>query len=252
MDARSDVFSFGAVLYEMATGRRAFGGSSTAEVLAALMKEEPKPPSEVVADLPKELDRLIRRCLQKEPARRFQHTADVKLELEQIKEDSETGRKPAPSADRKRGPWLAAGVALALVLAAATWWWRRPPDVPLDPPRLEPVTSMSGDEVNPTLSPDGDQLAFVWIGEKGDDSDIYLKMIGSSEMRRLTTDPAGRLQPALVSRRATDRVSSTRSRRGGKDPPHLARHRVGPQAQRLSRRGLVLMVSGRSLARRQP
>jgi eukaryotic-like serine/threonine-protein kinase len=195
VDARSDVFSFGAVLYEMATGRRAFSGSSTAEVLAALMKEDPKPPSEVVADLPKELDRLIRRCLQKEPARRFQHTADVKLELEQIKEDSETGRKPVPPADRKRRPWLAAGVAIAVLLVAATWWWRRPPDVPLDPPRLEPVTSMSGGEVNPTLSPDGDQLAFIWNGEKRGDYDIYLKMIGSSEIRRLTTDPAPDIAP---------------------------------------------------------
>jgi eukaryotic-like serine/threonine-protein kinase len=197
VDARSDVFSFGAVLYEMATGRRAFSGSSTAEVLVALLKEQPKAPSEVVPDLPKELDRLIHRCLQKEPARRFQHTADVKLELEQIREDSETGRKPAPapSADRKRRPWLAAGVAVALVLAAATWWWRRHSDVPLDPPRLEPVTSMSGYEMNPTLSPDGDQLAFIWNGEKRGDFDIYLKMIGSSEMRRLTTDPAGDVSP---------------------------------------------------------
>ena len=92
VDARSDVFSFGAVLYEMVTGRRAFAGGSTAEVLAALMKEQPKAPSEVVPDVPKELDRLIQRCLRKEPERRFQHMLDVKLELEQIKEDSASGR----------------------------------------------------------------------------------------------------------------------------------------------------------------
>ncbi len=126
VDARSDVFSFGAVLYEMATGRRAFAGSSTAEVLAALMKEEPRPPSEVVADLPKELDRLIRRCLQKEPARRFQHTADVKLELEQIAgrvakpgESCAARRSKAPALGRGRGGRRARARRLHLVVATA-------------------------------------------------------------------------------------------------------------------------------------
>ena len=111
VDARSDVFSFGALLYEMATGRRAFAGGSTAEVLAALMKEQPKAPSEVVPDLPRELDRLIQRCLRKEPERRFQHMLDLKLELEQIKEDSDSVRVAARPAPRRRLPWIGAGLA---------------------------------------------------------------------------------------------------------------------------------------------
>jgi len=198
VDARSDVFSFGALLYEMATGRRAFAGSSAADVLAALMREQPKPASEVVPDLPRELDRVIQRCLQKEPARRFQHTLDLKLELEQIKEETDTGRAVAPPVRRRRMPWLGVGVAIALVLAlaAATWLWLRSRDVPLDPPRLLPLTSMRGDEAVGALSPDGEQLAFTWNGEKQDSYDIYLKMVGSSDMRRLTTDPAMDIMPA--------------------------------------------------------
>jgi serine/threonine protein kinase len=194
VDSRSDVFSFGAVLYEMATGQRAFGGRSSAEVLAALMKEQPKAPSDVVPGLPRELDRVIQRCLQKDPGRRFQHTLDVKLELEQIKEESDTSRVPTRPVQRKGLRWLGLGLGLVLVIGAATVWWLRS-RVPLDPPRLEPVTSMSGDEDNASLSPDGEQVVFFWDGEKHDNNDIYLKMIGSPDMRRLTTAPASETGP---------------------------------------------------------
>ena len=98
VDARSDVFSFGLLLYEMVTGRRPFGGGSSAEMLAALLKEQPKPPSELVPDVPKELERIILRCLRKEPERRFQHMGDVKVELQEVKEESDsqpsTGTRP--------------------------------------------------------------------------------------------------------------------------------------------------------------
>ncbi len=199
VDARSDVFSFGAVLYEMATGRRAFAGGSTAEVLAALMKEQPKAPSEVVPDLPKELDRLIQRCLRKEPERRFQHMLDAKLELEQIKEDSATGPAAAAAlpARSKRRLWWAAVLVIAGVLPAVIWTWRRSPEVLREPPRLAPpLTSMRGDEASGSLSPDGEQVAFTWNGEKLDNYDIYIKAIGSPAMRRLTTDPARDIMPS--------------------------------------------------------
>jgi serine/threonine protein kinase len=105
VDARSDVFSFGAVLYEMVTGRRPFGGS-TAEMLAALLKEQPKPPSEIVADLPKELERIVLRCLRKEPERRFQNMLDAKVELQEVKEDSDSAAVAAapPGRGERRGP----------------------------------------------------------------------------------------------------------------------------------------------------
>ena len=91
VDARSDIFSFGAVLYEMATGRRAFVGDSQAAILAAVLNKEPRPVREAAPDVPAELDRVITRCLRKEPARRQQDVTDVKLLLEELKEDSKAG-----------------------------------------------------------------------------------------------------------------------------------------------------------------
>ena len=112
VDARSDVFSFGLLLYEMVTGRRPFGGGSSAEMLAALLREQPKPPSELVPDVPKELERIILRCLRKEPGRRFQHMADVKVELQEVKEESDSqASAPAGCAAtakrRSRRRWIA-------------------------------------------------------------------------------------------------------------------------------------------------
>ncbi|HEU0108770.1 MAG TPA: serine/threonine-protein kinase, partial [Vicinamibacteria bacterium] len=86
VDARSDVFSFGAMLYEMVTGRLAFAGSSMAETLAAVLREQPKAPSELRPDMPRDMEKVILRCLQKEPDRRLQHMGDVKVELLEIKE----------------------------------------------------------------------------------------------------------------------------------------------------------------------
>jgi Tol biopolymer transport system component len=191
VDARSDVFSFGAVLYEMVTGRRPFGGGSTAEMLASLLKEQPKPPSEVVPDVPKELERTILRCLRKESARRFQNMLDVKVELEDIKEESDSGLTASGvRTPRRRGLWVAAGLVGALAAAAGgllLWRSRRPEPLA---PYLVPLTATPGDEEFPTFSPDGDQIAFSWNGEKRDNWDIYVRMIGPGEARRLTTDPA--------------------------------------------------------------
>src|SRR5699024_6556573 len=89
VDARSDIFSFGAVLYEMMTGRRAF------ETTAALLSGEPRPFNEAVADLPKELQRIVLRCLRRDPGKRLQHMADVKVLLEELKDDSESGKLTA-------------------------------------------------------------------------------------------------------------------------------------------------------------
>ena len=192
VDARTDVFSFGALLYEMATGRPPFAGHSMAETLAALLKEDPKPPRQLAPELPGDLGRLIERCLRKDPERRVQHMLDVKLELEQIKEDSDSGRSRARRASVRGWAWI----AVAVVLAATTGVWQRSCEVPLAPPRLEPLTSMRGDEPGATLSPDGEQVAFTWNGEKQDNYDIYVKLVGSSDMHRLTTDPAMDVMPA--------------------------------------------------------
>jgi len=197
VDARSDVFSFGAMLYEMVTGRRAFAGHSTAETLVAVLREQPKAPSELTPDVPRDLEKVILRCLQKEPDRRFQHMADVRVELQEIKEESDSQPAGARApARRRRHWWLAVALAGTLLIAVAAWLRWRPREIELAQPRLVPLTWMRGDETQPTFSPDGGQIAFTWDGEKRDNWDIYLKMIGSSEIHRLTTDSAPDFAPS--------------------------------------------------------
>ena len=144
VDARSDVFSFGLLLYEMVTGRRPFGGGSSAEMLAAVLKEQPKPPSELVPDVPKELERIIQRCLRKEPDRRFQHMGDVKVELQELKEESDSqASAPAGAAAakrrsrRRRVAWAAAGLLVLAAAAGLTLWRLRRPELP--PPTRRPA-----------------------------------------------------------------------------------------------------------------
>jgi serine/threonine protein kinase/Tol biopolymer transport system component len=198
VDARSDVFSFGALLYEMVTGRRAFSGSTQEQTLRAVVGQEAKAPSEVVPGVPADLEKLILRCLRKEPERRFQHMSDVKVLLQETREESESAASTANANGRRSKRswlWSAAGTAAIAVVAAAAWLaWRSFGDA-LPPPRLVNVTSYRGSEMQPSLSPDGEQVAFSWEGE--DDSGplrpprhIWVKFVlGGSEARQLTSGP---------------------------------------------------------------
>ena len=190
VDARSDIFSFGTVLYEMVTGRRPFAGSSNAEVQAALLKDEPKPPSGLVSDVPRDLERLILRCLRKEPDRRFQHMSDMKVELREIKEESDSqGSTPVPPPEGRS--WLrwvarAGGLSILVLMAAVILWRMRPPILP------PTVVQLSSERwAGPaSFSPDGSQIAYASAGDDGANWDIWLKIVGQPDARRLTTDPA--------------------------------------------------------------
>ncbi|MEK7754031.1 MAG: DPP IV N-terminal domain-containing protein, partial [Acidobacteriota bacterium] len=197
--ARSDIFSFGSLLYEMVTGERAFRGDSNVSTLAAIINKEPPPLS---AEAPRDLQRIIARCLRKDPARRFQHMDDLKVALEELKEESDSGKlvggvglRPTPRQRR----WLlpAAGLLVAVSLAATLWLWLNrtsapPAEAPLPP---VPLTSYPGSEYFPSFSPDGSQVAFTWNRENQDNWDIYVKVIGTEKPLRLTSDPAPELCP---------------------------------------------------------
>src|SRR6266849_3599553 len=139
IDARSDIFSFGAVVYEMATGSRAFPGDSTASTLAAVLREEPVPMARVASELPAELQRVVFRCLRKDPARRFQHMDDVGVAPQELKEEIDVARAPSPVTasappplgssvahmNLVRGAWLAWSVALVCLIAFAFAYLQR-------------------------------------------------------------------------------------------------------------------------------
>ena len=197
VDTRSDIFSFGAILFEMATGHRPFTGDSKAAVLSSILREEPKPPATSRGDLPPELSRVIMRCLRKDPARRSQHMADLKVTLEELKEESDSGAlgavsSAAPVARRSRWVVWAAASALVLSMAALAIWrffFLAPPAAStLYAP--VPITSYPGNQLSPSFSPDGSQIAFAWNGLAEDNFDIYVKLVGSGTPLRLTTNPA--------------------------------------------------------------
>ena len=190
-DARSDIFAFGAVLYEMVTGRRAFTGDSTIATLSAVLHQEPKP----LEGLPHDLEKTIRRCLRKDPDKRFQHMDDVRVALEELKEESDSGTlspaapSPARSRPRRRLAWAIAAVFVLLVVAGVAWRWAVP-SAPAGPPTLVPLTTFPGNERQPAFSPDGKQVAFSWNGPKEDNYDIYVMLVGTDTPVRLTTNAA--------------------------------------------------------------
>ncbi len=178
LDARSDVFSFGSVLYEMVTGRRPFSGDSTVKLLARVVGEEPVPPAQLRPSLPPELDALVRRCLRKEPERRYQTMADLRAALLDVAEAEHAGgplaRRPSPLAGVRslsRPGWLtsrrsqAALLLVALTLAAAYLvWWRQPPEAGQGEIRslaVLPVENLSGDDPQQEYLADGITEALI-------------------------------------------------------------------------------------------
>jgi serine/threonine protein kinase len=200
VDARSDIFSFGALLYEMVTGRRAFQGDSRVSTLSAILRDEPKPAGQLVEDLPRELERIIGRCLRKDPERRFQAMPDLKVALEELKQESDSGTLGALAAPQPRRPsrvaWIVAFSAIGIILAVALWFAR---SVQRPEPLLRsvPLTTYPGFQGIPSFSPDGSQIAFSWDGAERQNDDIYVKLVDiSSPPLRLTTDAARDYSPA--------------------------------------------------------
>ena len=227
LDARSDIFSLGAVLYEMLCGRHPFRRGSWSETATAILRDAPADLGQLEGQAPGAVRRLVGRCLEKRPEDRFQTANDLALAVDllwrgeewaakessatPVREESESG--PATSAVPVRSRqrlWLAVGSAGLLAMAAGAWLLLRSPPLP---PRVVPLTSMRGEKRFPSLSPDGTQIAFQWYGEKLDNLDIYLMLIGSPEARRLTTDPA---QDGAPSWSPDGRqIAFTRARPGG-------------------------------------
>ena len=181
-DARTDIFAFGAVLYEMLTGRRAFGGKSRASVIASILAAEPQPVSATQPATPASLERVIRICLEKDPDERWQSAHDVKLELQGL-------ALAAPHAPAKKTSvigWIAA----ALIAATAFAWWMldRAKHKPTPSVRFE-IHPTAGTRFNPldgpvAVSPDGRSIAFRVVA--GEERETYaLRRLGSTRLESL-------------------------------------------------------------------
>jgi Tol biopolymer transport system component/tRNA A-37 threonylcarbamoyl transferase component Bud32 len=214
IDARSDIFSFGSVLYEMVTGSRAFAASSSIATAGAVVHQEPRPVRQINASVPPELERIITRCLRKDPARRFQHLDDLAVELEEVK--LEAGTRTGGTLGTRRRELLGIAAAASVAALAATLWALWPSrEAPPPIPSISKLTAFPGDEAYPALSPDGRQVAFAWNGERRENGDIYIKHVDADTPLRLTTDPAEDIAPAwspdgsrLAFVRRTERASA--------------------------------------------
>src|SRR5579884_1948080 len=196
LDRRSDIFSFGLVLYEMLTGHRAFPGDSVLEAVAAILKEQPAPVRTLRPAVPAGLEKIVERCLRKDAARRFQYIDDVKVELMEQQDEMQTGASEAPVKRPKRGYQAAVLILVLAAVGGAGWLGFSHRSSHENVLTAVPLTSYPGSERFATFSPDGSQVAFSWNGEKQDNFDIYVKLIGTGAPLRITTDPAPDFYPA--------------------------------------------------------
>ncbi len=209
LDARTDLFSFGAVLYEMAAGRQAFSGNTSGVIFTAILTQEPTPLLGLNREVPQKFEEIIDKALEKDREVRYQHASDIRADLKRLKRDSGSGRSvrvsettPAPAAAR---PWwgtnhwicIAVALALALVIGSVVWFRFTPLMLQQNPTTLTglPLTGNRGRESHPALSPDGNTVAYAWDGANGGNANIYVKLIGSGRPLRLTTNPADESSP---------------------------------------------------------
>ena len=194
VDHRSDLFSFGAILYEMLTGFPAFARATTVESMAAILKEDP--PELFSAGLPPAFARIVSRCLEKTREARFQSAREVAFGLDVVS-DTDQGQARATGTSAGRRHLSRALLAMALVAvslaAAAGFWLRRdaltaPVENPLGQPgvRFTPLTDWEGTEAKPEISPDGKFVVF--LSDRDGEMDLWWNQVGTEQFRNLTRD----------------------------------------------------------------
>jgi serine/threonine protein kinase len=234
-DARSDIFAFGAVLYEMLTGQRAFDGKSQASVIAAILERDPRSILELVPVCPKSLDRVVRRCLAKDPDERWQTAFDLKMEIQQIARHTAEETDAAPLRSTVANPWLTwglAGAALLLAVAvAALLIPKRSPKLPVFSSVTPPQGTyfeIEGDlGIPPALAPDGSGVIFgaggaIWYRSLRDGTErelskgkneVYPFWAPDSKSIGFFTD--GKLKTMEISTGATKTLCDASNPRGG-------------------------------------
>jgi Tol biopolymer transport system component len=185
VDPRSDIFSFGLVLYELLAGLRAFHRDTSADTMSAILREDPPDLPDSVSPT---LAQIVLRCLEKEPSQRFQSAADLAFALRALSSGTATAMQALAAPPAKKRSWIpyaAAAAAAGLVAGCAVWLFRPAPEIPLY--QFTPLTSFTGIEDEPALSADGKQLAFTWHGQPPDRLGIYVKLVaGGAQPLRIS------------------------------------------------------------------
>lgn len=199
VDYRADVFAFGAILYEMLSGKRAFQKPTSAETMSSILNEDPPAISQITPSTPPALQRVVQRCLEKNSEQRFQSASDLAFALEAL---SDSGALPTFLPTRARNVsyrWIYAAVALSLVVVAlvGSFWFRwRNPVVPTT--GWVQLTNFPDSVTQPALSPDGRMLTFV----RGSSTfaapgEIYVKILPSGQPVQLTRDNLPKMSPVF-------------------------------------------------------
>jgi predicted Ser/Thr protein kinase len=204
VDARSDIFAFGVLLYEMLTGRHPFRGKTLAETQSAIRDPEPEPPTRLAPGVPPEAERAVLRCLRKDPARRWQSLSDLAAVLQDLKEDSESRRgvvveaSPARAGLRLGTLLVAGGLVLLGAVVTALLAFRHPP--PQEPPPLEltRLTYDGGAALTPSISSDGKLVAYASDRAGDGQLDIWVRHVARPQPARLTVDPADDWMPSFA------------------------------------------------------
>jgi eukaryotic-like serine/threonine-protein kinase len=208
LDARTDLFSFGVVLYEMATGTLPFRGESSGVIFHAILERSPVPPVRINPDVSAKLEEIINKCLEKDRELRYQHASEIRTDLKRLTRDSASSHAPVattadvPSAPNVEGRvsliWKLVVAGIAAGIIAAVLFVLNSHRSPLASAEYIQLTNFPDSVTQPTLSPDGRMVAFVhgastFLGP----GDIYIKMLPSGEPVQLTHDNRPKMSPVF-------------------------------------------------------
>jgi eukaryotic-like serine/threonine-protein kinase len=194
LDARSDLFSLGLTIYEIATGKQAFAGATSAAIFDEILHRNPVPVRALSPSVPADLERIIGKLLEKDPDLRYQSAADLRSDLKRLHRDTTSGQTAAQSPLASPKPWRnsliwGGGAAIVLAMAIAAFWLFSSRSTLRPPPRLLPFTTTPGFKWNFAFSPDGKELAFSWQGENPHDAGdfhIYVQLLGAGSPLQVT------------------------------------------------------------------
>ena len=187
LDPRSDIFSFGAILYEMLSGKRAFHGDTPADTMSSILKEEPAELSETNRNVSPAMERIVHHCLEKNPESRFHSASDIAFDLEHLSGLSgSTARIAAAEAAAKPRGRLLAGIAAGLVVAGAVYglgWWQGKGSAGGPPVEYQQITFRTGSIGNARFTPDGSMVySASW---EGGDNQLYMSRTDDPGSREL-------------------------------------------------------------------